>query len=185
MAYSRTRTADVVLYLDLDGVVHHEAVYWHPRRGIYMHPHVKGRTLFEWVPYLEEAVLPYPDLALVLSSSWCVRPGYGKTLKRFPLALQQRFIGGTFHKLYHHGGDPMMLQSFRETPRGLQILHDVQRRRPRQWLALDDDDYHWPAKSLGNLVLCDGERGLSDPRVREQLALKLRRCYDALDANHG
>lgn len=30
------RSADLVLYLDLDGVVNHEAVLWHPRRGIHM-----------------------------------------------------------------------------------------------------------------------------------------------------
>ena len=27
---STPRSADVVLYLDLDGVVHHEQVLWHP-----------------------------------------------------------------------------------------------------------------------------------------------------------
>ena len=31
---STPRSADVVLYLDLDGVVHHEKVLWHPRKGI-------------------------------------------------------------------------------------------------------------------------------------------------------
>ena len=36
---STPRSADVVLYLDLDGVVHHEKVLWHPRKGIYMSPH--------------------------------------------------------------------------------------------------------------------------------------------------
>ena len=31
---STPRSADVVLYLDLDGVVHHEQVLWHPHKGI-------------------------------------------------------------------------------------------------------------------------------------------------------
>lgn len=47
-------SADVVLYLDLDGVVHHEQVLWHPSKGIYMSPQkAAGHSLFEWIPILE------------------------------------------------------------------------------------------------------------------------------------
>ncbi len=47
---STPRSADVVLYLDLDGVVHHEQVLWHPRKGIYMNPlETNGHFLFEWL----------------------------------------------------------------------------------------------------------------------------------------
>jgi hypothetical protein len=52
----RRITAGVVLYLDLDGVVQHEAVMWHGRRGIYMsNEEAPGRKLFEWLPHLEDA----------------------------------------------------------------------------------------------------------------------------------
>jgi len=82
---SAPRSADVVLYLDLDGVVHHEAVLWHPRQGIYMSPYqAAGRSLFEWVPILEAALDPYPSVALVLSSTWCIRPGYSATSNAYP-----------------------------------------------------------------------------------------------------
>lgn len=74
---STPHSADLVLYLDLDGTVHHEAVLWHPRRGVYMSPYeASGHTLFEWLPILEEELAPYPSAALVLSSSWCIRRGY-------------------------------------------------------------------------------------------------------------
>src|SRR3989344_5289827 len=64
---STPRSADVVLYLDLDGVVHHEKVLWHPTRGIYMSPYeAAGHTLFEWIPILESVLEPYPAVALVL-----------------------------------------------------------------------------------------------------------------------
>ena len=82
---STPRSADVVLYLDLDGVVHHEKVLWHPRKGIYMSPYeAAGHSLFEWVPILESVLEPHPTVALVLSSTWCIRPGYSATLKRLP-----------------------------------------------------------------------------------------------------
>ena len=92
---STPRSADMVLYLDLDGVLHHEAVLWHPRKGIFMSPYeAAGHTLFEWAHFLESALEPYPAAALVLSSTWCIRPGYSATLKRLPPSLCSRFIGG-------------------------------------------------------------------------------------------
>lgn len=172
-------TADVLLYLDLDGVVQHEAVYWHPRKGPFMSQKLAaGRSLFEWVPQLEEVLASFPDVRLVLSSTWCIRPGFGKTLKNFPAGLRSKFIGGTFHRRWH-GADPWLLESFRSTPRGLQIWADVQRRRPRHWLALDDDVADWPSFALENLVACDGSTGLSCPRVQSELRQKLMKCHES------
>lgn len=180
---SSPRSADVVLYLDLDGVVHHEAVLWHPRRGIYMSPYeASDRTLFEWLPFLQEELAPYPQVSLVLSSTWCIRPGYSKTLQRLPEQLRARFIGGTFHKRVH-GADPWILSSFRSTSRGQQILADVTRRKPRQWLALDDDIEDWPTTILDRLVACDGRTGLSDPQTRQALRNMLQKCHTALVSN--
>ena len=162
-----------------DGVVHHEAVLWHPRIGIYMSPHgTVGRTLFEWVPILEEELTPYPSVALVLSSTWCIRPGYAHTLKRLPESLRSRFIGGTYHKRIH-GADPWNLASFRSTPCGMQILADVQRRKPRHWVALDDDIEDWPQSAIGNLIACEGTTGLSNPEVRHELRRKLQQSAAA------
>lgn len=177
---STPRSADVVLYLDLDGVLHHEAVLWHPRKGIFMSPYeAVGHSLFEWAHFLESALEPYPAAALVLSSTWCIRPGYSATLKRLPTSLRSRFIGGTYHKRVH-GIDPWNLSMFRATPRGQQILEDAQRRQPRQWIALDDDLEDWPESTRENLIACDGTTGLSCPDVQRELREKLQRCHEAL-----
>lgn len=165
---------EVVLYLDLDGVVQHHAVMWQARRGVYMSPHAgRDRTLFEWVPVLEEALAPFPQVGLVLSSTWCTWPGYGKTLKRFPPELRERFIGGTYHKRVH-GADPWAKSAFKAMSRGQQVCADVLRRKPQAWLALDDDTDDWPEWALDNLVACDGETGLSNPRVQAELQRKLQ-----------
>lgn len=164
---------DIALYLDIDGVLHHEAVMWHHRRGIFMSPsEAPGRTLFEWVGYLEAALEPFPNVALVLSSSWCIKPGYGKTLKWLPEGLRQRFVGGTFHKLVH-GADPWAISAFKSKSRGEQIVTDVRRRKPRAWIALDDDTEGWPLAALENLIACDGHQGLSSAAVRLRLSQKL------------
>ena len=176
------RSADVVLYLDLDGVVHHEKVLWHPRKGIYMSPYeAAGHSLFEWVPILESVLQPHPAVALVLSSTWCIRPGYSATLKRLPATLSARFIGGTYHKRVH-GVDPWNLSMFRTTPRGVQVQEDAQRRKPHQWIALDDDLEDWPDSSRQNLIACEGTTGLSNPEVQHELREKLRSCHVALSA---
>jgi len=63
-------------YLDLDGVVHDEAVLWHPRKGIYMSPYQPAdHALFDWLLHLEEVLSPFPAIALVLNSTWCIWPG--------------------------------------------------------------------------------------------------------------
>ena len=57
------------------------------------------------------------------------------------------------------------------------------RRKPRQWLALDDDLEDWPESSRQNLVACDGFTGLSSPEVQCELREKLQRCQAALTAH--
>lgn len=166
---SPPKSAEVILYIDLDGVLQHEAVLFHPKKGVYMSPSVADeRTLFEWVPILVEILSPFPDVRLVLSSSWCVRPGYRKTLLRLPAELRWRFIGGTFHRKIH-GADPWMKQAFLRTPRGVQVLADANRRRPIHWMALDDDVEDWPVQALAHLIACDGRLGISDACVQETL----------------
>lgn len=135
-----------------------------------------GRTLFEWVHILVAILDPYPSVRLVLSSSWCVRPGYSKTLKRMPESLRQRFIGGTYHGRVH-GADTWARESFLRTPRGVQVIADVERRKPRHWLALDDDVEDWPAHALANLIQCDGRTGLSAERVQHELSARLHAIY--------
>src|SRR5258708_21100406 len=81
-------------YTTLFRSVHHEAVLWHPRRGIYMSPYqASEHSLFEWLPLLQEELAPYPQVAIVLSSTWGIRPGYAKTLQLLPKELRARFIG--------------------------------------------------------------------------------------------
>lgn len=164
---------DVVLYVDFDGVLHHEAVRWHPRRGIYMDPvEAPGRTLFEWAAPLEAILAGFPEVSVVLSSSWCVKPGFGKALRHLSPSLRARFIGGTFHRR-HHGADAWIRQSFSAAPRWKQIVDDVERRRPRAWLALDDDAGDWPDQYRDNLVVCEGTLGMSSQQVQEGLRSKL------------
>ncbi|MDM0108658.1 HAD domain-containing protein [Variovorax sp. J22R24] len=156
---------ELVLYLDYDGVMHHEDVWWHPRRG----PYIKAPgcyTLFQHTQVLVDALEPYPNMKIVLSTSWVRHYTFSKAAKRLPPPLQQRVIGATFHTEMHEG-------NFVATPRGLQVWADVLRRQPRDWLAIDDDCLHWPAWCREKLVWTHDELGISEPRVLAELKTKL------------
>jgi len=155
-----------VLYLDYDGVLHHENVMWHPRRGVYAGR--PGFILFEHALLLEELMQPYPEVGIVLSTSWVRSYGCAGAAKRLPAGLRDRVLGATFHS-------QMNEQAFVAMPRGRQVLNDVARRRPRGWLALDDTDEGWPPEVRGNVLITDESLGISAPGMAEQIALALER----------
>jgi hypothetical protein len=156
---------DLLLYLDFDGVLHHENALWHPRRGVYLKA-PQGYVLFQHAGLLEEILAPYPEVKIVLSTSWVRSYGCSKTANRLPPALRKRVIGATFHS-------QMYEQGFVDMPRGAQVSADVLRRKPRDWLALDDDYKNWPSWCLDKYVRTDEHEGISLPSVADEIRLKL------------
>ena len=156
---------ELLLFLDYDGVCHHENVWWHPKRG----PYIKAGpefTLFQHTQLLANVLEPYPEVRIVLSTSWVRRYTYSKAAKRLPPSLRKRVIGATFHSAMHE-------ESFVAAPRGLQVWSDVVRRQPRDWLALDDEYLHWPAWCRDKLIRTHDELGISEPSVLAELKTKL------------
>jgi hypothetical protein len=160
-----------VLYLDFDGVLHPEGVYWHPKRGVYIHAEYEraGHRLFEHAQLLESLLTPYPDVAIVLSTSWVRQYRFKGTAKRLPPGLQARCVGATFHT-------QMDRYAFDATARGLQVQADVVRRRPSTWLALDDVDEGWE-RAREHVLITDAVHGISEPNVLEQLCQALTRFH--------
>lgn len=155
----------LVLYLDFDGVLHHEKVLWHPKRGAYLCA-PSQYELFQHADLLVKLLKPYPHIRIVLSTAWVRSYGCANTAKRLPIELRKRVIGATFHS---HMDDGL----FVETPRGMQVWRDVVRRNPKDWLALDDDYVDWPAWCLGNYVRTHESDGISDPMVQKSIEEKL------------
>lgn len=154
----------VVLYLDFDGVLHHEDVWFHPRRGIYIN--TPGYQLFEHSPLLENVLTSFPDVRIVLSTSWVRVRRYSRAVKCLSPLLRERVVGATFHSRMSRNG-------FEALPRGVQILNDVARRNPRHWLALDDDAEGWVPEYRDHLIHCDSALGISEPRVLDALETRL------------
>jgi len=154
-------TCGPVLYLDFDGVLHHENVLWHPFRG----PHLvapTGHRLFQHVDLLVEMLAPHPGIDIVLSTAWTLRYGCRGAARRLPLSLRHRVVGATFHS-------NMDRDQFLSASRGMQVWSDVKRRHPSDWLALDDDAFGWPAWCRDRLLRTHSELGIGPLDVQEQV----------------
>lgn len=165
---------EAVLYLDFDGVLHHEDVWFHPRRGAYMNP--TGFSLFEHAHLLDDWLRPFPDVRIVLSTSWVLRYGCARAARYLPPGLRTRVIGATFHtrmvtsdemgrRDWYDPRDSALHARFKAMPRGVQVLEDVFRRQPRTWFALDDDADGWPEAHKSQLVVTDTVLGITSPAV--------------------
>lgn len=159
---------ETVLYLDFDGVLHHEASYRHPRKGPYLRAPAAFR-LFQHAELLAAELEPFPNVFIVLSTSWVIHFSYSKCVRRLPPGLQSRCIGATFHSQMNVG-------AFVHLPRGVQVFDDVERRKPSSWIALDDDPSGWEGRS--NWIPTDSVHGLAGPGVLGQLQEALLDIYE-------
>ena len=156
-------------YLDFDGVLHPEAVYWNPNKGAFLCEDLveAGHRLFEHARLLEELLAPHSDVRIVLSTSWVLQYRFAGAAKRLPPALRERCIGGTFHSR------EMNRYDFQAMQRGAQVLSDVARRRPEAWLAIDDTNEGWGTTASANLVLSHPHLGIAHPDVLPLLQRRL------------
>lgn len=148
---------ELILYLDYDGVLHHENVLWSHTIGAYLSApdHYK---LFQHLDLLEALLAPYPQVRIILSTSWVHRYGCAKAARQLGPRLRQRVVGATLRSLVNQA-------LFLGKPRGLQVWEDVQRRKPRDWIALDDDGNGWPLETTGKFIKTHDKDGISHPEV--------------------
>lgn len=171
--------AKQVLYLDFDGVLHPDDVYWYRNKGIVLQS--PGHALFEHVDLLESLLEPYPELKIVLSTSWVRAEDFNFAKSRLSQSLQRRVIGATYHSAMKREYGLSGLSNgalhgyFAQLTRYQQIQGDLKRRAPHVWLALDDDTKGWPAEEEDNLVAPCCDKGLARPDVLLDLRRKLLR----------
>lgn len=156
-----------VLYLDFDGVLHPEPVYRHPKGGLYFGAECVGHTLFENAGLLIDALEPYPQVAIVLSTSWVRVLSYSRAKDYLPEPLRRRVIGATFHS-------GMDKREFDAMTRGGQVLADARRRGITRWVAVDDTNEGWLSAADSHLVLTEEKAGLAKPESLADLVAKLQ-----------
>ena len=172
------------LYLDYDGVLHAEDV--RVRRGkppiIYEDNKPSDRPLFEHLALLDELLLPYPDLVIVLATSWVRQLGYERAREHLTPSLQARLIGATWHshmKFDDFRGYNSGMIPFDNFTRYQTILADATRRGNDRWLALDDNIEGWPVDQLHRVVApTDPILGLAQPGKADELRIALAKLCE-------
>lgn len=161
-----------ILFLDFDGVLHPNEVYVYHGRGIVLETGPE-HCLFEYAELLVTLLEPFPEVHIVLSTSWC------SSLKRFdvvkghlPEVLQQRVTGATWHSAKEH-------YRWLSLTRYEQIQEYVSRHQVDNWLAIDDDGDTWPDKQRHTLVHTDAWLGLGKPETQQELQDKLLRLRES------
>jgi hypothetical protein len=154
----------LILFLDFDGVLHAE-------------PSARNR-MFEHAGRLARVVEAYPEVAVVLSTSWRTNHAFVDLLLPLPRVLRSRVLGVTpiFGDFTPHAP----LSPYRRHAECDQWLRAHQL-SDSPWLALDDRP-GWFAPYCENLIECDPTRGF-DEIVAARLASVLQMSRERNNAD--
>ncbi len=137
-----------------------------------------GRPLFEFAPLLIDLLEPYPDVVLVLTTSWLMTLSAGQVTARLPFELGRRVVGTTRHI------KPRLSHILNGSDRTYVIACYAYGASLKHWLAIDDSVFgaagfgsHYGELS-DHYLLLDPSRGISDPTA-------LSRIAQWLDASHA
>ena len=143
-----------LLFLDFDGVLHpvgEQALDENFRL-------IANPGLFVWRPILEQILVPFPSVRIVVSSDWR-RLFDDENLVRLLGPLGSRFAG--------------VVETYGSS-RAAEIRTEAGRRMTSNWLAIDDHPSVVEArKSDGRFLACSPDTGLSDVGVQQDLGRKL------------
>jgi hypothetical protein len=158
-----------VFLLDYDGVLHRGDAY-RTKRGILSRDPSRIQ-LFEYADLLAELLEPYPDVQIVLSTTWVKVLGFNRARGALPLeTLRNRVVGATYHTRFYDS------HLWYGIPRGKQVLRYVVRHRLVRWLAIDDRPEGFDSVRE-HLVLCDPERALGNRETQLILEGALSKAF--------
>ncbi|MGV8865072.1 MAG: HAD domain-containing protein [Pseudomonas sp.] len=163
---------DRVLFLDYDGVLHPDAVF-RMRHGLELR--APGHLLMH-ADLLAEILQDFPQIKIVLSTSWVRLLSFRRARGVLPASLQQRTVGATWHSRMPRAP----LYGYDLYTRYEQIRAAVTAAGLTRWIAIDDDpDYSWPAND-SRLIRCDPDFGLGAMSTQNELREKLAKITDGV-----
>ncbi len=158
----------MILFLDFDGVLHPD-------------PCLCPDRLFERAPLLDATLAEFPEVSVVLSTSWRTCRSLDQLVEPLPAGLRERVIGAT--PVFSQFDAPTHLMPYSRHAECVRWLMD-QDQHDRDWLALDDRAY-WFAPYCEHLILCDPFLGLDErtaARLRSALERQRARMLRRVDA---
>jgi hypothetical protein len=147
----------MILFLDFDGVLHEDPCFDEER-------------LFARAPGLAQALEPFPEVRVVLSTSWRTQRTLAAMVQPLPEALRRRVIDVT--PLVTSSDAPAALRPYR---RHAECTCWLRRQGHEQtaWFAIDDRPSLF-APHCEQLILCDSNVGFVDATARRLQAALLR-----------
>ncbi|ASL47824.1 hypothetical protein bAD24_III10535 [Burkholderia sp. AD24] len=127
-----------------------------------------GRPPFEFAPVLVEVLAPWPQVQIIVTTSWLRTLGVEKTIALLPGALCRRVVGTTL-------GTPPRLGEIRDgTAKTMTVIRHALKHGVTIWLALDDEAWGVPSDYEQHFLHTDSDTALGAPgtgkRLREWLA---------------
>lgn len=162
-----------VLYLGISGVLHPSAWLYCSTHG--RSPWSCGHRLYEGVPLLLQALEPYPDVKIVLTSTQPWARGLPSVIQSLGSALGRRVLGFTFEDLtfkVRRGRRqlPMSNEDYWRHNKAEIVRIHREWMRPDAWVAVDDDSLLWTEDEMADhVVLTDGCSGLQSVVVQQRL----------------
>ncbi|MCA8229565.1 HAD domain-containing protein [Burkholderia vietnamiensis] len=162
------------LFVDYDGPLHRGHAVLDAGGNVLLD---SGQPLFEYAPLLAEMLEPYPNVQLVLTTSWLDTLPLDQVVSYLPAALARRVVGTTrgikvrFGYLMDGSARTYVIRSY------------VFEKRLKNWLALDDSVYgafHLSTDFLDlspHLVLLDAQRGIGDAQAQQRIQEWLVEMY--------
>ncbi len=139
----------MILFLDFDGVLHPD-------------PCREARRLFEHTPRLAGLLAGFPEVCVVLSTSWRTGRSIDDLVRPLVAPLRARVIGVTPN--FGEFVAPPRLVPYRRQAECLQWLAQ-QRQEDRPWFALDDRASSFEPY-CDRLIECDSRRGFDGEAAR-------------------
>ena len=167
------------LFVDYDGTLHRGHAALDQNGDVLLD---SGHPLFEFAPLLAEMLEPYPDVQIVLTTSWLDTLPLDQVVSYLPSALARRVVGTTrgikvrFGYLKDGSARTYVIRSY------------VFEKRLKNWLALDDSVYgafHLSTDFLDlsqHLVLLDTQQGIGDAGTQQRIREWLVEMHPSLDS---
>ncbi|NPT67366.1 hypothetical protein GS910_24495 [Paraburkholderia sp. RL16-012-BIC-B] len=164
------------LFVDFDGTLHVGHAYIGVDDAITLD---SGRPLLEFAPLLAELLEPYPDVKIVLTTSWVRRLPVERVIEYLPPELRRRVVGTT------RDIKPRFSYVLDGTERTYVVSSYAYGKRLRHWLAIDDAVFgaaqfgREPGELVDHFLLLDSSRGISDSNALQRIALWLTEVHCA------
>jgi hypothetical protein len=139
----------MILFLDFDGVLHEDPCFDEAR-------------LFARAPSLAEALEPFPEVLVVLSTSWRTQYTVAELSQALPAALRRRVLDAT--PLITPSDTPAGLLPYRRHAECACWLRR-QGHEHKPWVALDDRPSLF-APNCEQLILCESHVGFVEATAR-------------------